>query len=318
MKKVSIGFIGGGNHTKRLIHELNKYDYCCVSAIYKPNKSVDFDVSTDERNDLLKCDVIFITSPNSSHFGYLEWLANNFRGFIFCEKPPVNDLSALSIFERLDSDKTFFGFNFRYSEFSLLAAEASDTNLIGQPLSFFACVGYGFAYKPSYVKSWKSDEVQSPLGVVENLGIHYLDLAVTLLGKLSSLAVIKQNVANTSLVSDSATMTGVHGNGATSSIFVSYATPLSISLRLIGTNGTIEYEDDILRVKSPRDTFDDQGLFVAPPVIWERMFKPEEFYLESLRREVQIFIEEVVISGKAENNFFDQSKEVTRFMLENS
>ena len=62
-----IGIIGNGNHSKRIQKILKKKKLRYF--IYKPKKPNYFE--KQDYNNLLKCDAIFIISPNDSHFGIL-------------------------------------------------------------------------------------------------------------------------------------------------------------------------------------------------------------------------------------------------------
>ena len=51
-------------------------------------------------------------------------------------------------------------------------------------------------------------------------------------------------------------------NGITVSIFNSYATPLIEDMVVIGTNGFVTMRDNAIEIFSPRDTFNENGLFI--------------------------------------------------------
>ena len=62
--------------------------------IYKKNKFKATDkLYTNNQKDLLKCNIIFILSPNNTHYYFLEKFNKN--KYIFCEKPPVNKYKEL-------------------------------------------------------------------------------------------------------------------------------------------------------------------------------------------------------------------------------
>ena len=87
---MKIGIIGNGNHSKRIQKILIKKKLRFY--IYKPIKPKYFE--KEEFEILKKCDVIFLISPNDTHYTYLKEL---YKGrYIFCEKPPVNNKNDLS------------------------------------------------------------------------------------------------------------------------------------------------------------------------------------------------------------------------------
>ena len=85
-----IGIIGHGSQSKRIIKYLSKENI----IIYKKNKFKATDkLYTNNQKDLLKCNIIFILSPNNTHYYFLEKFNKN--KYIFCEKPPVNKYKEL-------------------------------------------------------------------------------------------------------------------------------------------------------------------------------------------------------------------------------
>ena len=86
---MKIGIIGDGNHSKRIQKILKKIKFNFY--IYKPKGPKYFE--KEKFNQLKKCNVIFIISPNNTHYQYIQKL---YKGrFIFCEKPPVNNKNEL-------------------------------------------------------------------------------------------------------------------------------------------------------------------------------------------------------------------------------
>ena len=82
---MKIGIIGDDNHSKRIQKIIKKIKLNFY--IYKPKGPKYFE--KEKFNQLKKCNVIFIISPNNTHYLYIQKL---YKGrFIFCEKPPVNN-----------------------------------------------------------------------------------------------------------------------------------------------------------------------------------------------------------------------------------
>ena len=84
-----IGIIGDGGHSKRIQKILIKKKLNFF--IYKPKKPNYFEKKNFDQ--LKKCNVIFIISPNNTHFFYIKRLYR--ARYIFCEKPPVNNKKGL-------------------------------------------------------------------------------------------------------------------------------------------------------------------------------------------------------------------------------
>ena len=67
---MKIGIIGNGNHSKRIQKILKKKGLSFL--IYKPKKPKYFEKKDFE--DIKKCKIIFILSPNKTHFNYIKSL----------------------------------------------------------------------------------------------------------------------------------------------------------------------------------------------------------------------------------------------------
>jgi len=89
----------------------NKYNVSIESSFQKPETDTvmiyldNNDLVRDENGNLvfrpgghgslihniqdLNSDIIFITSPNSTHANYLNKLSKSYKGYVFCEKPPI-------------------------------------------------------------------------------------------------------------------------------------------------------------------------------------------------------------------------------------
>ena len=97
---MKIGIIGDGNHSKRIQKILKKIKLNFY--IYKPKGPKYFE--KEKFNQLKKCNVIFIISPNNTHYLYIQKL---YKGrFIFCEKPPVNNKNELIKLKKIRSKKS--------------------------------------------------------------------------------------------------------------------------------------------------------------------------------------------------------------------
>ena len=99
---MKIGIIGNGSHSKKIQQILKKKKLSYF--VYKPTKPHYF----DEKKFiyLKKCKIIFILSPNNTHYKYIKSL---YKGrYIFCEKPPVNKKKDLSELKKLKSKKIYF------------------------------------------------------------------------------------------------------------------------------------------------------------------------------------------------------------------
>ena len=102
-KLLSIATIGNRGHAKKIIDIINKSKIGKVNFIYKPSSKKNYKKETDDLRDILKYDAIFILSPNDTHYFYLKYLIKNYRGYIYCEKPPVVDETHLNFIKNTEN-----------------------------------------------------------------------------------------------------------------------------------------------------------------------------------------------------------------------
>ena len=96
-------------------------------------------------------------------------------------------------------------------------------------------------------------------------------------------------------------------NGIACSIFTSYATPLIENIIIVGTNGFITIRDNTLEIFSPRDSFDENGLFKKPSSEYIDNFNFGKSVQESLKKSINYFLEHVEKSKKFDLNNFEKS-----------
>ena len=148
---LSISAIGNRGHAKSVIDIINKSSIAKVECIYKPNTKNRSDLETSDIEKILDSDAVFILSPNDTHFRYLKYLKKNYKGYIYCEKPPVIKINHLKLIEKY-SKKIFFNFNLRFSILESLISEINTNEKIVK-INFTDC--HGLAYKKDiYSKSW--------------------------------------------------------------------------------------------------------------------------------------------------------------------
>ena len=108
-----IGIIGQGSQYNRISKILTIKGIKFIT--YKPPRNKNY-YDKEKFEELKKCNVIFILSPNDTHLKYIKLLKDN--RFIFCEKPPVNKLNDLKKLKKIKSNKIYFNYNFRFSKIS--------------------------------------------------------------------------------------------------------------------------------------------------------------------------------------------------------
>ena len=314
---LNFGIIGYRNHAGKLISFLEKNSECKINCIYHPTKSLD-DRFTNNFSDLYDCDAVIIASPNKTHYQYVEKLAKNFNGYIFCEKPPVINNEELKKLEKLTNkwkQKIFFNFNFRYSELSGIIKKRINSKELGNIIHIDICGTKGLAFKKEYKNSWRADGKTNLHNLLDASTIHYIDLISLYLGKIKNSAYFPSLISNNGTSFDTSYVVVKYNNEVTLSIFNSYATPLINELCIIGTNGYMTIKDNKLMVKSPRDTFDKNGLFTDPPVYFKSNFSISNDIENSLKKSLDYFISHVKKDENLDLELFENSLQTNRLIL---
>ena len=264
-----LGFIGYRNHAKKLLDIVESNQNFSITSIYHPTKKIDDVRGTKNLEDLYNCDGVIIASPNMTHFEYIKKLIENSDCFIFCEKPPVTSLDGIKYLENISPEnkkRVFFNFNLRFSKINQIIKEYSDSEKLGKIIQINIISSMGFAFKNEYLNSWRSDGKTNLHNIIVNNSIHWIDLMVFNFGNVRNSSYIPRLVSNNGTSYDTnSVILELENDGLVCSIFSSYATPLIDDIMIVGTNGFINIKDSKIEIFSPRDTFDDNGLFKKPP-----------------------------------------------------
>jgi predicted dehydrogenase len=309
MSILGICFIGNGSHAN-LIKKI-------ISNIGHNFKIIEHDRALDLHHqiDVLQSDIIFITSPNNTHVDYIKPLSMIYDGYVYCEKPPINKVEDLEIFDLINPSKFFFGFNYRFSEIQKFILKTKESYDLGELININVHMSHPYSVKEHYKYSWKSDIKKSPIGIIENLGIHYLDLSVTFLGAVKDVFLNSTNINKTGTANDTASLSLLHENGSTSQIFVSYATLARENLYFSFERGDINYNGAELNAYYPRETFDHKGRSIAPPIVLSKSIDSELFHSKSLKDCLDYFINIVQTNDAFDQALFNNARISTLAML---
>jgi predicted dehydrogenase len=316
--KLQIGIIGYKNHALRLIELISKNKYCKLKVIYHPNKKVEHELATNKIDDLYKCDAVLISSPNQTHFDYIVTLLDNFNGYIFCEKPPVCCLSHIeALFKIKDADKcrTYFNYNLRFGCIGSIINDSHYLEKLGTIQYIKILLGHGLAFKDDYLSSWRADGKLNLHSITETVAIHYVDLLKFNYGEVRKSFYSPSIVANTGTAFDT-THISLSFDKVTASIFASYACPFVDDVTIIGTNGIIRVSEDYLYLYNPRDTFDKNGYFIAPPLIEKKVLNTNDEYMNSLSKSLYFFISHVHKGDSIDTKYFNIGLSSNKFLLE--
>ena len=297
---MKIGLIGNGIHSKRIQRILKKKKINFF--LYKPTRPIYYDKK--EYAKLKKCNIIFIITPNNSHFNYIKKL--HLGRYIFCEKPPVNSRNALIKLKKINSKKIYFNYNTRFSKISEILKKRNKYRL-GNLMHANLTLSHGLAKKKEYKKNWRSNIKKCPKGVFEIVSIHLIDLINFHfnIDKIKKPTLINQSGVGNSY--DSSSLEIILKNKAVINVFSTYNSPYSIRYFFLFENGIVEQFDNNLMVKGPAMNLDKQGFLKKPKVIESFNVNDNNDYIFSLEKSVNYFLN-IALNKKAfKKNIFDCS-----------
>lgn len=320
MSKIKIGFIGYKGHATRLITIFENIKYCEILYFYHPQKNIDLKqislikskkaIATRRLKDLFLCDAIIISSPNHTHFNYIKNLLKNYKGYIFCEKPPVANLKELNILTKIsdkDKKRIYFNFNMRFGFLCDVLKKFPPKYNLGKPVKITTIVGHGLAFKKSYKSSWRAKKELHVAGVLETLGIHYFDLISFIFGPANNLCYKAENYSPYGNSIDTSHISCGFKNHCHFSLTCSYCVPFIEETQIIYTNGLIKLTAEEISVFGPRDVFDGNGFFKSPGLIFRKKLDSGKLYFDSLTRSCQYFADHVYHKRAINLKYFQQS-----------
>lgn len=283
---MKIGIIGDGGHSKRIQKILQKKKLNFF--IYKPKNPKYFE--KEKFNQLKKCNVIFIISPNNSHYFYIKKLYK--KRFIFCEKPPVNNKKELIALKKIKSKNIYFNYNFRFSKITEFIKNRDKFNL-GKLVYANISLSHGLAQKKNYKNNWRSNIKKCPKGVYEIVSIHYLDLICYL---FNILKIEKPKLINLSKIGNGYDTSLVEikiKNEGFVNIFSTYNSSYNKNLCFLFENGILEQRNNLITIKGPTLNLDEQNFFKPPKIIKSIQISDNRDYSHSLLKSIEFFLNHV-------------------------
>ena len=313
---INFGIIGYRNHAQRLISLIENNSECRLKYIFHPDKKIDDDRATNNFAHLFECDVIIIASPNKTHYDYLKRL-KSFSGYVFCEKPPAVNLDELNKLKKIlesNGKKIFFNFNYRFSELNNIFKKYINSKEIGEIIHIEIFASQGLAFKPDYVDSWRADGTNNKFNLLDTVTIHFLDLVNQYFGTSKNQFYFPKLISKNGTSFDTGQLL-LEYEKFNISIINSYATPFFGELLIMGTNGYITIKNEILEVRTPRDTFDKNNFFITPPIFFTKKFNMQNDYNSSLKNSFDFFILHVINKKDFDISLCQTSLKTTQSIL---
>ena len=252
MDKVKIGIIGLGG-VAQLVHlpNLAKISSADLTAVAEVNKNRLLTISDKfhvkekysnykemlEKSDI---DAVIIATPTSTHTEIAIDCLNAGKD-VLVEKPLARtyaEVKKIVDAAKKNKKKIMVGMNLRYRPDTMLLRSFINTKEIGEPF-YIKC---GWVRKQSSSQKWFTKKEESGGGVIFDLGIHLLDLALWLLDYPEITSVSSQNFYHyTKSVEDTSISCIKCDNSAVINLEVSWSLPVEkdhFFLDVYGTKGS--------------------------------------------------------------------------------
>lgn len=311
MNKISIAVIGKAGHALRLISILKEMPEILIKFVYYHKKvdSTDLPI-TSNFMDLFSADAIIIASPTPTHAGYIDQL-KNYNGYILVEKPVVSteeDTLRFFDFPVERKKKIRVNYNFLYSKIAHLLENIKTQGSIGTPISLNIYTCHGLAHQEKYKQSWRS-EIRESFGVMEMVGVHFINLSIALFGKIMSTNIecLWKADCKKDCPPDTVFLSLYMETGVCVNLFHSYAGPFINRILFIGTDGYWEYNGTEAKLYYPSNSFDENDRFTTPPVVRMDKLNYPLIWKESLSTALYNFIGVIHSSGSFYPEDFDRA-----------
>lgn len=292
MDKVKIGVIGLGG-VAQLVHlpnlsKMSNVDLCSVAEVNKSRlQSISDKFNIKNRyssyKDLLeKCDVdaVIVATPTSTHTEIAIDCLNAGKD-VLVEKPLARTFAETKKIvdaAKKNKRKLMVGMNLRYRPDTMLLRSFINSKEIGDPF-YVKC---GWIRKQSSSEKWFTKKEESGGGVIIDLGIHILDLALWLLDYPEITSVSTQNFYHyTKNVEDTSINCIKCKNSAVVNMEVSWSLPVEkdhFFLDVFGTKGSFSLNPFKLYKKVENDYINLTPTMLDNPQV---MFKKS--YLNELK-----------------------------------
>jgi len=305
----NITVIGNGIHSKRIQKALknNNFEF----LIYKPDTKNSKGINNIDILDF--SDIIFICSPNETHYKYIKQYSKN--KYIFCEKPPVSSINELNLLKKINNNKIYFNFNNRFSLLGKVLNNLDKYNM-GDLVYGTIINSKGLAFKKEYKNNWRSNKLSCPKGIYELVTIHDIDL-LNYFFKIKKIN--KPSLYNFSKVGssyDSAMVNLEIDRNINVNVFSTYYSSLYIEWLLVFTNGILHKINNNIVLRGPTATYDKEGFFKVPSILFSKNISGENDNKNSLEESILYFLDIAIKNKKFSNHHFQSAIESNKLMLQ--
>ena len=195
-------------------------------------------VSTEELLDKVRCDAVYLCTPQGSHLEQTRLAAS--RGVhVFCEKPLARTArEAQEMVEACQQGKVKLGtaFNLRFSSVHVKARQLVQAGVVGKIVS--ARCQYGQNYPPD-PKAFRQKVALSGGGSMVDMGNHAMDLVEFVTGKrFKKVQAIARNIVHSYEVEDALAAMLEFEDGGFALVDTYFCVPLDLLRNDLEVNGT--------------------------------------------------------------------------------
>jgi len=297
MKKIKVAIIGKSGHAQLMRETLNTIDEAELMTVFYhktvTNESSDIPISNDF-NKVKTADCIIISSPTHTHFDYLMQL-EDYGGYVLVEKPGCTSAEEQITLLALPENRRKrlrTNYNLRHSQLFESLKKWIGSEALGLTSLFSISTSQGIAFGKNYAGSWRS-EIDKSLGVAELVGVHWINLLHLLFQGPKTYTWNYGWKKERHYPPDNVALSGQCNDGTFFQFFHTYAGPYQTNIKLIGTNGIVDYNGTILSLRSPRETRNEKGRFILPPEVSRIEMPQSEMWTLSLKSSLLEFLKVV-------------------------
>jgi UDP-N-acetyl-2-amino-2-deoxyglucuronate dehydrogenase len=186
---------------------------------------------------------VLLVTPNDVHEEQALACAEHDR-HVFVEKPIANSTEAGERMQRACAEAgvtLMVGHAFRRLGAARRVKQLLDEGALGRVVLAEANMSLPGSFKP---EAWRAQRGRNPGGPIMQLGIHHVDTLAYWLGPVQRAAGRFAHVHTQADIDDVGVVTLEFESGALGSLTGSYASPKTLSLRLLGTEAVLDYRTD--------------------------------------------------------------------------
>ena len=186
---------------------------------------------------------VVLATPNDTHEE--QTLASAALGrHVFVEKPIADTLEAGERMREACTDAgvaLMVGHAFRRLGAARRTRELIDAGALGEVVLAEANMSLPGSFKPG---AWRAERARNPGGPIMQLGIHHVDTLAYWLGPIARASGTFARVHTDAEIDDVGAVTLEFRSGALGVVTGSYVSPKTLSLRLFGSEGVLDYRTD--------------------------------------------------------------------------